>query len=75
MTGKSLSDTDDFNLPPISKLKGYFTAYPKCDFCGEQSPFTMEFPYGSAYDGWVICVECIKKHVEPALMAWASGST
>jgi len=63
---------NDFSIIPEG-TRGYFVAYPTCDFCHEQSEFTMVFPYGSAYDDWLMCVECIKKIVEPALVAWASG--
>jgi hypothetical protein len=62
-----------YEMPKPKGIKGYFVAYDKCDFCHEQSPFTMTFPYGSAYDGWAICVECIKKHVEPALMGFLAN--
>jgi len=72
MTDETMSDEYYFNLPPGSRKRGYFVVFPTCDFCHEQSEFTMVFPYGSAYDDWLMCVECIKKIVEPALVAWAS---
>ncbi len=40
---------------------------PICIACGKPSDFTIIMPYGSAYDGDLLCWKCIRAFIDPVI--------
>jgi hypothetical protein len=46
---------------------------PECFICHERKYCYTSLPYGSDYDGEIICGDCFHKHCDPAITAARSG--
>ncbi len=43
---------------------------PKCFFCGKQTWYYIEAPYGSDYPGSVVCADCWHERFDPVMSAF-----
>ena len=55
---------------PLHCVHGSFVLYSECDVCGKRNPFIVVLPYGSKYDDLVVCEECVRRIIDPAIDAW-----
>lgn len=44
-----------------------YSSDPVCVMCDNPSKFTAILPYGSVFDGYHICADCIKRHIDPVI--------
>lgn len=44
-----------------------------CSRCGNPADCPTVLPYGSKYDGWVVCGKCISELIDPAIFAAAKS--